>query len=87
MEDLKRYDIWFLTGSQVLYGSETLAAVDRHSKEMVAGLDAALPCRIVWKPVLTGSDDIRSVIRSANADPACASDDRPVAGNLVRLQV
>ncbi|MHB0896173.1 MAG: L-arabinose isomerase [Spirochaetales bacterium] len=72
MSELKKFDIWFLTGSQHLYGQDTLAQVDAHSRVMAASLDAALPCRVVWKPVLTGSDAILGTIRAANADPSCA---------------
>ena len=72
MIDLKKHDIWFVTGSQHLYGPETLAKVAEHSKAMALGLDAALPCRIVWKPVLTGPDAILALAREANADPRCA---------------
>ena len=72
MSELKKFDIWFLTGSQHLYGETTLAQVDEHSKEMAASLDAVLPCRLVWKPVLTGSDAILETVRAANADPSCA---------------
>ncbi|HTX72432.1 MAG TPA: L-arabinose isomerase [Rectinemataceae bacterium] len=72
MKDLKKFEFWFLTGSQHLYGSETLRSVDEHSKRMVAALDEAMPCRLVWKPVLTGPEEILSVMRAANADPACA---------------
>ena len=72
MSELKKFDIWFLTGSQHLYGQDTLAQVDAHSRVIAASLDAALPCRVVWKPVLTGSDAILGTIRAANADPSCA---------------
>ena len=72
MSELKKFDVWFLTGSQHLYGQDTLAQVDAHSREMVASLDAALPCRVVWKPVLTGSEAILATVRAANADSSCA---------------
>jgi L-arabinose isomerase len=72
MMDLKHYEIWFLTGSQDLYGPETLAQVDRDSKAIAEGLDPALPCRLVWKPVLKSSDAILAAMRQANADPRCA---------------
>jgi len=70
--DLKTYDIWFVTGSQDLYGPETLRKVDEHSKAMAAGLDAVLPCRLVWKPVRKGPDAILELVREANSDPSCA---------------
>ncbi len=72
MIDLKKYSVWFATGSQDLYGPETLRMVDEHSKAMAAGLDAACPCRVVWKPVLTSPEAILALFRQANADPYCA---------------
>jgi L-arabinose isomerase len=72
IDDLKKREFWFLTGSQDLYGLETLRQVDSDSREMVAGLDARMPCKLVWKPVLKDSDGILAAIRAANADPACA---------------
>ena len=66
-------EIWFATGSQHLYGPETLAQVAEQSQAVAALLDAsdAVPARVVWKPVLTGSDAIRRLALEANADDAC----------------
>ncbi|WP_263311422.1 L-arabinose isomerase [Brachybacterium atlanticum] len=66
-------EIWFLTGSQGLYGPETLEQVAAQSREIAETLDAAsdIPVRIVWKPVLTDRDAIRERALAANADPAC----------------
>ena len=46
-------EIWFLTGSQSLYGEETLAQVAQQSQEVVATLNAAthIPIKATWKPV------------------------------------
>src|SRR5215469_5396339 len=67
---LAAYEVWFGTGSQHLYGPETLAQVAEQSQRVVDGLRAAadVPVSVVWKPVLTGSDDIRRLILEANAD-------------------
>ncbi|MCK2030311.1 L-arabinose isomerase [Microbacterium galbinum] len=67
---LDGYEVWFLTGSQHLYGPETLAQVAAQSQEIAGILDAAddVPVRIVWKPVLTDSDAIRRIALEANAD-------------------
>jgi len=67
---LDGYEVWFLTGSQHLYGPETLAQVATQSQEIAGILDAAddVPVRIVWKPVLTDSDAIRRIALDANAD-------------------
>lgn len=66
-------EIWFLTGSQDLYGEETLRQVAAQSQEIAAALDASsdVPVRIVWKPVLKDSDAIRRAALDANADDAC----------------
>jgi len=63
-------EIWFLTGSQHLYGEETLRQVAEQSQEIARVLGEALPARLVWKPVLTGSDAIRRTALEANADDA-----------------
>jgi L-arabinose isomerase len=69
-----RPEVWFLTGSQGLYGEETLAQVAEQSRRIQEQLDAApgAPARLVWKPVLTDSAAIMATVLAANADPACA---------------
>ncbi|MDP2790480.1 MAG: L-arabinose isomerase, partial [Rectinemataceae bacterium] len=71
MIDISKNEFWFVTGSQHLYGDETLKQVDDHSSTMVSELAAKLPCRLVWKPVLTGPVAILDLMRAANSDPAC----------------
>jgi len=67
---LDGYEVWFLTGSQHLYGPETLAQVAAQSQEIANVLDSAddVPVSIVWKPVLTDTDAIRRIALEANAD-------------------
>ncbi|MFS2242336.1 L-arabinose isomerase [Microbacterium sp. OR16] len=67
---LDEYEVWFLTGSQHLYGPETLAQVADQSQQIARTLDEAseVPVRIVWKPVLTDSASIRRIALEANAD-------------------
>ncbi len=66
-------EVWFLTGSQGLYGEDTLRQVAEQSQEVARALDEAgdIPVRVVWKPVLTSADAIRRVALEANADDAC----------------
>jgi L-arabinose isomerase len=73
MPDSQNSTVWFVTGSQHLYGPETLQQAAAHSQAIAAGLDAdpRLPVRIVFKPVLTGSDEIRKLCQEASADPMC----------------
>lgn len=61
------YEIWFATGSQLLYGEETLRQVAEQSQGVAAALEH-LPIRIVWKPVLTDSASIRRLVLEANSD-------------------
>ncbi len=65
--------VWFLTGSQDLYGPETLEQVAAQSKEIADTLDAAaeIGVPIVWKPVLKDRDAIRRAALEANADDTC----------------
>ena len=73
MIDLKRYEVWFLTGSQHLYGPEALHQVDEDSQVIAHGLSLSphLPVRIVFKPVLTTRDAIHKVCLEANGEPSC----------------
>ncbi|GAB3677427.1 L-arabinose isomerase [Angustibacter aerolatus] len=63
-------EVWFLTGSQHLYGPEVLDQVAAQSQEIARALDAAdaVPAPVVWKPVLADSTTIRRVMLEANAD-------------------
>ncbi len=65
---LDGYEVWFLTGSQHLYGPETLAQVAEQSRGIASQLADNVPVRIVWKPVLTDHDAIRRIALEANAD-------------------
>ncbi len=64
---LENYTVWFVTGSQGLYGEETLRQVAEQSQAVAAGL-GGLPVKVEWKPVLTDSDAIRRLALDANAD-------------------
>jgi L-arabinose isomerase len=66
-------EIWFLTGSQSMYGDETLDQVARQSREIAATLDASeeISVPIVWKPVLTTAASIRRACLDAAASDAC----------------
>jgi L-arabinose isomerase len=74
MLTVKSYRFWFVTGSQHLYGPETLQQVEAHARAITDGLnrDASVPCEIVFKPVLTTPDAIRRLVIEANADDDCA---------------
>ena len=73
MIDNKQLEAWLVTGSQELYGKETLEKVAEHSREIASGLSAAgtLPVRVVFKPVVTTPSGILEVCREANAAKNC----------------
>jgi L-arabinose isomerase len=73
MIDLNTFEIWFVTGSQHLYGPETLEMVAAHAREMAAELDDSehLPVRVVYQPVLTTPADIRRLCLEANTADRC----------------
>lgn len=73
MIDLKTFEIWFITGSQHLYGEETLKLVAEHSRQIAAGLDnaAQIPVKIIYKPVVKTSEEIFSTLQDANVADNC----------------
>ena len=73
MVDLKQSEIWFITGSQHLYGEETLRQVAEHSGVIADFLNntAPIPVRVVVKPVVKTPDEIFAICQDANVAPAC----------------
>ena len=66
-------EIWFLTGSQNLYGPETLEQVAQQSKVVVDQLSAGLTAevKLVWKPTLKSNEEIRAALSEASASADC----------------
>lgn len=73
MIDLKQYEVWFITGSQHLYGEKTLQEVAAHSREIAAALNDAeiIPVKVVFKPVLTTPDAVYRLCQNANNSDSC----------------
>ncbi len=73
MLDLKQSEVWFITGSQHLYGEETLKQVDAHSQVIAGFLNNAppIPVRVVFKPVVKTPDEIYAICQEANVAPNC----------------
>lgn len=73
MIDLKQYEVWFVTGSQHLYGPKTLETVAEDSGAITSALGASkhLPVNVVFKPVLTTPDAIRELCLEANSSKNC----------------
>lgn len=74
MLELKKYEFWFVTGSQHLYGEETLAKVAEDSKKIVEGFNDCntIPYKVVFKPILKTPDEIHRLCIDANSDEKCS---------------
>ncbi len=73
MIDLKEFEVWFVTGSQDLYGEETLKQVAVHSQQIAKAFDGAgqIPVRVVYKPTVKSPEEIYNVCRDANSSKEC----------------
>lgn len=73
MIDFKALEVWFVTGSQHLYGEKALAEVAKHSEEISKGLAASaeLPVRVVFKPVMTTPESMLALCREASNTTSC----------------
>jgi L-arabinose isomerase len=71
LKALGEFEVWFVTGSQDLYGEETLSQVAENSARIATGLDGAesIPVRVVWKPVVKNPEAIlRTCVEASSAD-------------------
>src|SRR6478672_2984209 len=66
-------ELWFLTGSQDLYGNEALQQVAKNSAELVGSINSSgrLPIKLVAKPVIKSPEVARQIALEANSDPNC----------------
>ncbi|MDB4902285.1 MAG: araA [Mucilaginibacter sp.] len=73
MIDLKAYEIWFVTGSQHLYGEETLRKVAEHSQQIAKSFneDKKIPVKVIYKPTVKSAEEIYSVCQEANTTKNC----------------
>jgi L-arabinose isomerase len=73
MIDISTYEVWFLTGSQHLYGEDVLKEVAKHSKEIAESLSNSetIPVKVVCKPVLITPEAILEMCREVNNSLKC----------------
>jgi L-arabinose isomerase len=73
MNELKNCEIWFVTGSQGLYGPETLRQVAVDSSKIASDLDKSpkISQKVIFKPVLTTPESIFELCSSANNSREC----------------
>lgn len=73
MFDYKQFEVWFVTGSQHLYGEEALKKVAEDAKVISKGLSHStyIPAPVVFKPIVTTPEAIYELCLQANADKKC----------------
>ncbi|HEY0743677.1 MAG TPA: L-arabinose isomerase [Chryseosolibacter sp.] len=73
MIDLKKLEVWFVTGSQFLYGEETLRQVAAHAQQIAKELNASprISVSVVFKPVLKTPEEIFQLCQEANRAANC----------------
>lgn len=73
MINLKDFEVWFVTGSQHLYGEETLKQVAEHSQQIAKALDSAheIPVRVIFKPTVKSPEEIYRICQEANTSKNC----------------
>jgi L-arabinose isomerase len=73
MIDLKELEVWFITGSQDLYGEETLKKVAEHAEEVAQSLSDAkqIPVKVVYKPIVKSSEEIFETLQQSNVAANC----------------
>lgn len=71
---LKPHSFWFVTGSQHLYGPETLEQVAEHSRKIAEQFDKdpVFSFPVVFKPIVTTPEEIYNLLLQANGDATCA---------------
>src|SRR5690349_23626824 len=65
--------LWFITGSQDLYGDETLKKVAEHSQQIAMSLNRSnqLSVSVVFKPIVKSPEEIYSICQAANSEKTC----------------
>ncbi len=73
MIQLKAFEVWFVTGSQHLYGEETLRQVALHSQTIAASLDSdsTIPVKVIFKPTVKSTEEIYCICQEANNAKNC----------------
>ena len=70
---MKNFEVWFITGAQLLYGGDAVVAVDGHSNEMVKGLNKSgnLHVKVVYKGTVNSAKEVTDAFKKANNDEKC----------------
>ncbi|RPI35139.1 MAG: L-arabinose isomerase [Chloroflexota bacterium] len=74
MLTLKEQEVWFVVGSQLLYGPEVLETVAKRGQEMAAFInaDVKVPCKFIYKGTIKSNEEVSAIVKEANYDDNCA---------------
>ena len=66
-------EIWWLSGTQLLYGEQVLGQVDEHSNIMIEGINKSgnVPVKIVYKGTVKSCQEAESLMKQANSCEKC----------------
>ncbi|WP_071145061.1 L-arabinose isomerase [Bacteroides ihuae] len=69
----ENYEVWFVTGAQLLYGGDAVIAVDAHSNEIVKGLNSSgnLPVKVIYKGTVNSAREVTDTFKAANNEEKC----------------
>jgi L-arabinose isomerase len=73
MINLKKLEVWFVTGSQDLYGEDTLRQVAEHSQQITRSFNSVsqIPVQVIFKPTVKSTEEIYSTLQEANTAKNC----------------
>ena len=73
MKHFKELEVWFVTGSQHLYGEETLKEVAAHAQEIANALnnEEDIPVQVIFKPTVKSPEEIFAICQQANQEKNC----------------
>lgn len=66
-------EVWLITGSQHLYGEETLKKVTEHSQQIANSMDQSkqIAAKLIFKPVVKSPEEIYAICQEANSTQNC----------------
>ena len=71
IQETQNYEVWFITGSQHLYGEDTLKKVHNNTVSIVNGLKKSLPVNLIFKEVVTTPAEVVNICKEANYNTNC----------------
>jgi L-arabinose isomerase len=73
MINIREHEVWFVVGSQVLYGPKVLETVVKRGQEMATFIEAdtSIPCKFVYKGTIKSNEEVTAIVKQANFEDKC----------------